>query len=74
MLLGSKGEKQASSKGKAQTVDPRHVSARMDQPIVQSVLEIGLPRDVIQRTIERHLQETGKNYLTQRNFHTFVLN
>ncbi|XP_041350803.1 baculoviral IAP repeat-containing protein 2-like [Gigantopelta aegis] len=60
--LGSKGEKQAFSKGKACTVDPRHVSARMDRPIVRTVLDMGIPREAVQKTIERHLRETGDDF------------
>ena len=40
-------------------VEPREIKARLDSPIVMAVMEMGYPRDLIRRAIERRLTSTG---------------
>ncbi|XP_071115031.1 baculoviral IAP repeat-containing protein 7-like [Haliotis cracherodii] len=44
------------------TVDPRELSARMDSPMVQTVLKMDIPRDRVARAIQNRLQETGDDF------------
>ncbi|KAK6171490.1 hypothetical protein SNE40_019668 [Patella caerulea] len=43
------------------TID-RNVSARIDLPVVQNVLKMGVPRDVVINVIETRLQQTGDDF------------
>ena len=41
-------------------VEPREVKARMETARVQTLLEMGYPRDLIRQTIEARLAMTGR--------------
>jgi len=40
-------------------IEPREIKARLDSPVVVSVMKIGYPRDIIRQAIERRLTTTG---------------
>ncbi|XP_046344485.2 E3 ubiquitin-protein ligase XIAP-like [Haliotis rufescens] len=52
----------ATNKKAVRTVDPRELSARMDSPMVQTVLKMDIPRDRVARAIQNRLQETGDDF------------
>lgn len=41
-------------------VEPREVMARMDTPMVQAVLAMDVPQDLVRRAIEHRLRTTGE--------------
>ena len=40
-------------------VEPREIKARLDSPVVMSVMAMGHPRDLIRQAIQRRLTATG---------------
>ncbi|XP_046545605.1 LOW QUALITY PROTEIN: baculoviral IAP repeat-containing protein 7-like [Haliotis rubra] len=52
----------ATRKKAVQTLDPRELSARMDSPMVQTVLKMDIPRDRVAKAIQNRLQETGDDF------------
>ncbi|XP_048240043.1 baculoviral IAP repeat-containing protein 7-like [Haliotis rufescens] len=60
------GNKMGSSTA-VRTLDPRELSARMDSPMVQTVLKMDIPRDRVARAIQNRLQETGDDFPTVEN-------
>ncbi|XP_067676813.1 baculoviral IAP repeat-containing protein 7-like [Haliotis asinina] len=49
------------------TLDPRELSARMDSPMVQTVLRMDIPRDRVAKAIQNRLQETGDDFTSVEN-------
>jgi len=43
-------------------VEPREVKARLDSPVVMSVMALGHSRDLIRQAIQRRLTTTGLTY------------
>ncbi|XP_067674319.1 E3 ubiquitin-protein ligase XIAP-like isoform X2 [Haliotis asinina] len=52
----------ATNKNAVRTLDPRELSARMDSPMVQTVLRMDIPRDRVAKAIQNRLQETGDDF------------
>nr|KAG5703979.1 hypothetical protein BaRGS_032068 [Batillaria attramentaria] len=56
---GSTGQEPAENR---RVVEPREVTARMDSPVVQAVLNMDIPQELVRRAIEQRLRNTGDDF------------